>query len=212
MDFNAAVFDLDGTIIDSNPIWEKLDRLILEEHNIICTDEFVHDLASMTYEEAAQALCKVGLNISCAELTSRLNEMAEYEYAHNIQLKDGVSEYLNLLKKESIKISLATASPEYLYRPVLKNNGIYDLFDAFSTTYEAGASKDSPAVFILASQKISVQPNDCIAFDDIPKALISAKNAGMYTVGVYDPYSVSNENILRKSADRFIKNFREMLI
>lgn len=210
MNYSGAIFDLDGTLVDSNSVWEKLDRIILSRSGITCSDEFLHKLASMTYEEAADAMCGLGLKMTASQLADELNVLAAEEYAHNISLKDGAEAYLHYLKENNIPICLATASPEFLYAPVLKNNKVYGLFDAFVTTEEAGASKDFPDVYFAAADKINVPYSKCIVFEDVLKGILSAKKAGMTAVGIYDAYSTDEADIILNS-DMYIHSFYEMI-
>lgn len=211
MNYCAAVFDLDGTLIDSNPVWEKLDRIILERRNITADDDFFKKLTAMTYEDAAAEISKLGVNISVNDFKNEINELAIYEYSHSIRLKDGAKNYLIYLKNNNIKISLATASPAELYVPVLKNNGVYDLFDAFTTTDEVGQSKDYPDIYVEAAKKVGVNTKCCIAFEDVLKGVSSAKKAGMFAVGVYDESSADCIEEIKKASDKFIYSFNEML-
>lgn len=211
MNYCAAVFDLDGTLIDSNPVWEKLDRIILERRNIAADDVFFKKLTAMTYEDASAEIQKLGVNISAEDFKTEINELAVYEYSNNIRLKDGAKNYLVYLKSRNIKIVLATASPAELYVPVLKNNGVYDLFDAFTTTDEVGRSKDYPDIYIEAAKKVGAAPECCIAFEDVLKGISSAKKAGMFTVGVYDESSSGYVDEIKKASDKFIYSFNEML-
>lgn len=211
MNYSAAIFDLDGTLIDSNPVWEKLDRIILERRNITADDAFFKKLTAMTYEDAAAEIQKLGVNISADDFKTEINELAVYEYSNNIRLKDGAENYLIHLKNSNIKITLATASPAELYVPVLKNNGVYHLFAAFTTTDEVGRSKDYPDIYIEAARKVGVIPECCMAFEDVLKGVLSAKKAGMFTVGVYDESSDGYIEEIKKASDKFIYSFNEML-
>lgn len=211
MNYTAAIFDLDGTLINSNSVWAKIDRIILNKRGINCSEAFIHKIASMTYEEAAEEMHKLGVQETTEEIIAECNELAIKEYRYNIFLKDGVSEYLDYLKKNGVKIALATASPKTLYEPVLRNNHIYSYFDAFCTTADAGKSKDYPDIYLLAASELGVSPSECIVFEDVLKGIISAKNAGMTTVGVYDKYSDEDIITIRMTADRFIMNFFEMM-
>lgn len=211
MDYKAVIFDLDGTLIDSNSVWEKIDRIILNKWGIHCTDAFVHKLAALTYEEVAEEMRKLGVVLTTDELIAECNELAIKEYRYNIFVKDGVKEYLEYLKKNGIKIALATASPKSLYEPVLRNNCVYNYFDVFCTTEDAGKSKDYPDIYLLAASEMGVSPEECIVFEDVLKGIVSAKNAGMYTIGVFDKYSNEDIITLRMTSDKFIMNFLEML-
>ena len=104
--FSAAIFDLDGTLADSNTVWEKLDRIILEKYGITADDEFIVRLASLTYQQAADAMRKLGVPISDERFTEEINELARIEYANNIQLKSYASELLHEMKNSGKKIVL----------------------------------------------------------------------------------------------------------
>lgn len=211
MNFSAAIFDLDGTIADSNGVWKKIDIEILRKRGIRCSDAFAESLAAMTYEEAAAEMHRLGVKDTTEELIRECNELAAYEYRHNIFLKPYAAEYLTYLKNNGVKTALATASPKMLYEPVLRHNHVYGLFDAFCTTEEAGRSKDHPDVYLLAASKLGVSPNECVVFEDVLKGIFSAKNAGMTAIGVYDRYSAEDIVTIRAAADRFIMDFSEMM-
>lgn len=211
MDFSAAIFDLDGTLADSNPVWKKIDIAILQNRGIKCSDEFADRLAAMNCEDAAAAMQELGVKSTAEELIKEYNELAVNEYRYNIFLKDYAAEYLTYLKGRGVKIALATASPKELYEPVLRHNHAYGYFDAFCTTREAGRSKDHPDIYLLAASKLGVSPNECVVFEDVLKGIVSAKNAGMTAVGVYDRYSAEDIVTIRNAADKFIMNFSEMM-
>lgn len=211
MDFSAAIFDLDGTLVDSNSVWEKIDRMILQKHEIRCSDELIHNMTAMTYEEAADEMNKLGVNKTTEEIIEECNMLAVHEYRYNIFIKDGVYEYLSALKKNGIKMALATASPKMLYEPVLRNNHIYNFFETFCTTEDVGKSKDYPDIYLYAASKLEVSPSECVVFEDVLKGIVSAKNAGMKTIGVYDKYSAEDIITIRATADKFIMNFFEMI-
>lgn len=211
MNFTAAIFDLDGTLADSNGVWKKIDIIILQKRGIRCSDAFAESLAAMTYEEAAAEMHRLGVKDTTEELIRECNELAAYEYRHNIFLKPYAAEYLTYLKNNGVKTALATASPKMLYEPVLRHNHVYGLFDAFCTTEEAGRSKDYPDVYLLAASKLGVSPAECVVFEDVLKGIVSAKNAGMTAIGVYDRYSAEDIVTVRAAADRFIMDFSEMM-
>lgn len=158
----------------------------------------------MTYEECLEFFRSKGIKCTLEELKEEFNGMAEKEYRYNIFLKNGVRELLTALKNAGKKIAVATASPKRLYEPVLRHNCIYGMFDTIVTTDEAGASKDYPDVYLLAAEKMGVAPENCVVFEDVLKGIVSAHNAGMYAVAVYDKYSAADVVTMRNIADEFV--------
>lgn len=208
---NGFIFDLDGTLIDSNGVWEKINRKLMDKNHIRLSDRELHQAAAMTYEEVFEFFCSKGLRCSLEQLRSESDELAEQEYRYNIFLKDGAEELLRLIKSKGAKIALATASPRKLYEPVLRRNCVYSLFDAFITTDEAGADKDHPDIYLRAAEMIGVPPWECMVFEDVLKGIVSAGNAGMFTAAVYDEYSSEDYVTMKQIADVFLIDFREIL-
>ncbi len=210
-EFKAAIFDLDGTIVDSNFVWERIDRKILENHGISVSDEDIIEMTAMSYEDCINKMQSFGIPDSYDELRKQLDDMAVYEYRNNIFLKEYVKEYFDFLKAKGIYIALATGSPERLYEPVLRHNSVYGYFDALCCTDEAGRDKDYPDIYLLCASKIGVAPEDCLVFEDLLKGVISARNAGMQTVGVYDKFSEKDIFSIKTICDKYIYTFAEMM-
>ncbi|MFR7723872.1 MAG: HAD family hydrolase, partial [Clostridia bacterium] len=114
----AYIFDLDGTLIDSNGVWKEIDRLIFEKNNVCLSDTELNAAAAMNYSDFLGFLRSYGIVYTLDELKSELDGYAVIKYSSEIKLKSGVKEYLDKLKKAGKKIFLATASPEKLYAPV----------------------------------------------------------------------------------------------
>ena len=207
----AYIFDLDGTLIDSNGVWKEIDRLIFEKNNVCLSDTELNAAAAMNYSDFLGFLRSYGIVYTLDELRSELNGYAVIKYSSEIKLKSGVKEYLDKLKKAGKRIFLATASPEKLYAPVLKNNGVYGYFDGFVTTEEAGAEKDCPDIYLLAAKKCGAEPHNCAVFEDILSGIKSAKSVGMFTVGVYDSCSADEADSIKNEADMYIMDFKELL-
>lgn len=207
----AYIFDLDGTLIDSNGVWKEIDRLIFEKNNVSLSDTELNAAAAMNYSDFLGFLRSYGIVYTLDELKSELNGYAVIKYSSEIKLKSGVKEYLDKLKKAGKKIFLATASPEKLYAPVLKNNGVYGYFDGFVTTEEAGAEKDCSDIYLLAAKKCGEEPHNCAVFEDILSGIKSAKSVGMFTVGAYDSCSADEADSIKNAADMYIMDFKELL-
>lgn len=211
-EYRAAIFDLDGTVIDSMYVWEKVDRDFLTERNIPVTKEYTDAVKGMFFETAAQyTIEKYGLKESVDELVNIWLDMAHYEYENNVRAKPYVYEYLNRLKEQGVKIGMATSSNPYLLESVMKKNGLDKYFDTICYTSEVGKNKEYPDIYLYTANKLGIRPEKCAVFEDIPEGISGAKRAGMYTVAVYDKASEENADILKKSADKFIMGFDEIL-
>lgn len=210
--FSAAIFDLDGTLIDSMNIWEKVDEVFLARRGISLTPDYTAKVGAMSFQEAAAyTIRRFGFSETPEELIREWTKMVEYEYAHNIRLKPHAREYLDSLRLKGVKLGVATALAEELYVPVLKNNGIFGYFEAFASVYEAERGKGFPDVYLLAARRLNTPPEECIAFEDVLPGIKGVKAAGMTAVGVYDVHSSPDEKQIRSLADRYISDFSEMM-
>ena len=211
-DFKGAIFDLDWTLIDSMWVWEKIDKEFLEKRNIDIPSDYIEKINSMSFEKVAQyTIERFNLKESEEELIKEWNEMAIYEYSNNIKLKPNVKEYLNKLKENNIRIALSTSSPRILYEPVLKNNHIYEYFDALTSLEDVKRDKNYPDIYLLAAEKLDFNPQDCVGFEDILVAINTLKKAGFKAIGVYDKYADSEIGEIKKISDKYIYDFKEII-
>jgi HAD superfamily hydrolase (TIGR01509 family) len=139
------------------------------------------------------------------------NAMALHEYNNNVPLKAGVYKFLEFLKVSGIKIGLATSNSQQLLELSLRKNGIYQYFDSITTTNEVSKGKDSPDIYLLAAKKLGTKPENCIVFEDILPAVLSAKTAGMKVIGVYDAAAKHQKEEILAKADRFIVGYDELM-
>ncbi|NLY62048.1 MAG: HAD family phosphatase [Clostridiales bacterium] len=208
----GAIFDLDGTLVDSMGIWARVDIEFLRERGIEVPVDLSEEIQALTFEDCAKYFKRrFGLPETIEEIMDEWNKMAYHEYANNVKLKPGVRDYLSYLKEKDIKIGLATSNiPELLYA-TLKNNRILHYFDSISTVSEVSRNKNFPDIFLLAAKKMDLKPSECLVFEDILPAILSAKSAGMKTVGVYDKHSEYDMEEIKEHADLFIYNFECLL-
>ena len=135
MDFNAAIFDLDGTILDSMDVWEHIDIQFLKKRNLPVPENYVTEICARSFEEAAQyTIDLLGLQETVEGIIEEWNNMAVEEYSNHVGLLPHALDYLLRLKEHGIKLAVATGLPEKLYIPCLKNNSILELFDALCST------------------------------------------------------------------------------
>ena len=212
IDFKAAIFDLDGTLIDSMGVWERIDTVFLQRRNIEPSLEYFTAVRTLEFQKAAEyTVSRYNLIESTEDIIKEWTEMSIDEYTHNISMKSNAKEYLTYLKENHVKIGLATASHQDLYEPVLKNNGIYELFDSFTTVCEVERGKGFPDIYLLAAKKLAVSPKDCIVFEDVLPGIQGALAANMRAYGVFDVHSEFEKEKMIELSHAFIYDFKEMM-
>lgn len=210
MRFEAAIFDLDGTLLDSMGIWEQIDIAFLRKRNLSVPEDYAAKISSLSFEEAARyTITLFGLDEKPEDIMREWSEMASYEYTHNVRLRPYAGDYLLRLKEAGIRLAVATGMTIKLALPCLKNNAVFDLFDAICSTDEVPRGKEYPDVFELAADRVGVPPEKCIVFDDVLSAIKSAKQAHMITCGVYDKYSERQRTEIEKLADYYLPDWRD---
>jgi HAD superfamily hydrolase (TIGR01509 family) len=203
--FKAAIFDLDGTLLDSLSVWDKVDRDFLKAHGLPFTPDYTKAVGKMSFQEAAEyTVRRYGLKCTPDIILREWDTMVEKEYACNIPLKPYAKKYLDSLRARGVKLGVATALAENLYAPALKNNGVYGYFEAFASVHETKRGKGFPDVYLLAAKRMKQAPHGCAVFEDLLTGIRGAKAAGMMTVGVADRHSAADEEEIRRLADSFI--------
>ncbi|KHD35240.1 HAD family hydrolase [Clostridium acetobutylicum] len=208
----AAIFDMDGTLVDSMWIWQSIDVEYLKKKNISFPDDLKAAIEHLGFHDTARYFKeRFNLKESIEEITDDWTQMAYKHYAGDIKLKPYAREYLLYLKNKNIKLGLATSNCNLLVETALKPLGIYDLFDSITTTDEVDRDKSFPDVYLLAAKRLGVSPHECIVFEDILPAILSAKKAGMTVVAVHDESSIKSSVDIKDTADKFIVSYDEII-
>ncbi|MEG2353188.1 MAG: HAD family phosphatase [Clostridium sp.] len=207
----AAIFDLDGTLIDSMGVWREIDIKFLEERNLELPETLKKDLNTMSFESVAIYFKELfNLQESVEEIKGIWLTMA-LEIYPKLPLKPGAREFLLHLKNSGIKLGLATSNTTVLLEAVLKSNAIYDLFDSITITHEVNRSKCFPDVYLLAAKKLEVSPENCLVFEDLLLAVKGAKSANMTVVCVQDDHAGGLIDDLKSESDFYIESYEKLL-
>ncbi|WP_138294533.1 MULTISPECIES: HAD family phosphatase [unclassified Clostridium] len=212
VDFKGAIFDLDGTILDSMGLWGEIDEAFLARRSIPMPADYKQALQPMSYAQAADyTIARFGLKEKPAAIMAEWDEMAREAYAHTLALKPFAGEYIRQLKGLGVPVALATASARSLYEPALRRHGLYDCFDALTDLSQVQGDKRGPGLFWLAAEKLGVEIADCMVFEDSLHAAQGAKASGARLTVVQDAYAKPDEAALRGIADRYVAGFGELL-
>ena len=211
--FDAAIFDLDGTLLDSMYVWTRVDEIYFARHGMAVPEDYGRALAGLSYRESAEyTMRRFGFPGPWEEIVREWTELAREEYAFRVPLKAGAREYLTALKRCGVKLAVATALPEYLYRPCLTNLGVLELFDALCSTDDTGGrGKGNGEVFLLAAERLGVAPEHCAVFEDVPEGIRGAKRAGMRAFCVLDEASRHAHSEMAEMADGVVERYADLL-
>ncbi len=210
--FKAAIFDMDGTILDSMGMWKNLTIKFMRSRNLDISDEEISIYKEMTMEESMPAIKeKFKLTDTVEDMKAEFSRLGYDAYTNTVELKPYAKEYLQMLKKCGIKIAIATSSFPDLSKAALNRLGILNLIDAFAFSAEVGVNKSNPDVYLLAAERLSAEPCECMVFEDIVMGIKGAKSAGMKTTAIYDFTNENDTELLKATADRYIRSWKELL-
>ncbi len=209
--FEGFIFDLDGTVADSLYVWKEVDRKFFKRRDMEVPKGYEEKINAMSFEQAAiYTKEEFGIKESIDKIKKEWFSDAVYEYSNNVKFKEKAKEYIEYIKKQNFKTALCTASPKELYEPFLKNRNSQYLFDVIVSGQEVNKNKSFPDIYLMTAQRLNIPPSKCVVFEDISSAVLGAKKAGMYTVGVFDEANKFDTEKLKKEADKFIFNFTEI--
>ena len=212
MKFKYAIFDLDGTLLDSMQVWKDVDKKFLGKRGIKVPEDYFSAIRTMKfYDTAVYTVNRFGLCDDPYEIMDEWNLLAQDAYAYEVKLKPYAKEYLLKLYSEGVRMGIATAADETLFIPALKNNGVYELFDSYTTLHEVTRGKGFPDIYLRAASKLSCNPSECAVFEDILPGIKAAKSAGFYTVGVFEKHAKEEREQILLSSDLYIDSFKDLL-
>lgn len=208
----AVVFDFDGTLIDSLGMWHEIDVEYTNMLGVDLPEDFQKQIEGMHYPDVARYFKKLfNIDKTIEEIMADWNEMAIDRYSNSLKLKEGSVELMQMLKNKGIRLAIATSNARELIDASLKGHGIDGFFSVLCTSEDVKKGKPDPEVYTIAVRKLNIAPDKCLAFEDLPMGLISARDAGLKTCAVYDEYSEYVDSEKRKIADYYVNSFKELL-
>ena len=208
MDKKYAIFDMDGTLIDSMVFWKNLATEYLTSKGILqIPADILEQIKPMTMSESA-ALFRREFGLT-GDVEAQMNEMMEDHYRNDIPLKPGVWEYLENLHRQGVRMCVASATAEDLMESCLTRLGVRQYFEFLLSCETVGAGKRSPLVYQEAARRLGAVPGQIAVYEDALYAVQTAKAAGFHVVGVYDDSAADSWQAIEQESDEVILNWEE---
>ena len=212
-DFDAAIFDMDGTLLDTMRYWRYTSLEYLLAHQLPVRPE---DLARMEWTSSRALVKEIaereGFDMgSWQTMVGELEEFMNRHYLHDAKRRENVPELLEKLRGMGKPMCVATGAPRQYARNGLSRLGILKYFDFVTDCYEFGMDKSQPEYFEEVARRLGTKSERCVVFEDALYAMKSAKTAGCRVVAIEDSTARLQRDEIRAIADRYIQNYSELL-
>lgn len=210
-DIRGAIFDVDGTLLDSMKIWDQAGARYLESLGKEPEQGLNKILFSLSLADGAAYLKKAyDLVQTEEEIHQGVLDVVDAFYRDEAQAKAGVRGLLAALSAKGVAMTVATSSDKRQIRTALERLDLAKYFQELFTCGEVGGSKNEPEIFHRAAALMGTTPEDTCVVEDGLYAVRTANNAGYYTIGVYDASSHDDWQDLQKEADLALESLEDV--
>lgn len=204
MKIAGAIFDMDGTLLDSMPIWDRVGIDYLAGLGIPARPDLPEKILTMSMRQAAAYFrADYGVALPEQEIIDGINARIEAFYRDTAPAKEGVRDFLEALAQRGVKMCVATATDRPLAEAALRRTGLLGAFSRILTCTETGAGKDQPDVFLQAQKALDTPLEQTVVVEDALYAIQTAKRAGFPVVAVYDASSRADQEQIKGLADYY---------
>jgi len=216
VNFKYAIFDMDGTLVDSMPAWRHVEFDVIEKlYGVKFSDEEKEKLEYLTFSELLREAASLkNITIDYSAITEESYALMTERYLNGqFEFKAYVKEFLAFLKSKNVGIAVATATRKSLSVPFLKEIGLYDYIDFVFTTEDdakIGKSKSS-LVYDMALEALGGTKEEAVVFEDVLNCMKTCKANGYQVIAVHDKYQKYTKDKILETADFFINTYKELM-
>ncbi len=211
-EIKLAIFDLDGTLIDSTGIWADIDRIFFARRHMEIPPTYGLEIAHVGLTKAAEITRTKYLPDEDEEdIMQEWIDLSFEEYKERVSLKENAKELLELFYKNNIPIALATANSKEIYEVCLTRLGILEYFSYVVDVNSCKEGKSSPEIYDKAREQFGVNREETIIFEDMLVPIMTAYKSGFNIVAVYDKESTKDEKKCLENSHLLIHNFQEII-
>ena len=210
----AAIFDMDGTLLDSMGMWYGLAPAFCKKHDIVWSKQIADDLRGMEFPEAADYFTErfPHLDMTPDGLIAAWSEMIRLSYLNEVAPKPSAVDYIRQLNRRNIPCAIATMTNHALADIVLAHHGITPLVQAVLTPEDVGGvGKDRPDIYLEAARRLGMPVADCVVFEDTLFAIETAVSAGFTVWAIDEPLQQGRRDI-QTACHRYVRSFKELLL
>ena len=207
---STYLFDFDGTLVDSMPVFVRAMVGILDETKTPYPEDIVKIITPLGAAGTIGYYKKLGVPLTEEEMVEKMKTAMLDAYVYHIPAKEHVVETIHILKERGDRLNILTASPHMTLDPCLQRLGIADLFDHVWSCDDFGTTKSDPAIYRAAAKQMGVPCERVLFLDDNLNADLTAKQAGMTVCGVYDASSAEYADQMKEQTDFYITDFSQL--
>lgn len=209
MDFKAAIFDFDGTIADSMPMWADFASRFVKHMGAVPRPGLDKLVNAMSVQEAEVYLNQEYFkNFTAQEVHEAVDAYVTERYQKGFAPKKGIMEFIKALSERGVVMCIATATDRKPVSLALNALGLSSYFEFIITCTDVGVGKNhSPAVFDFALQKLGAKKEQTLIFEDSLYAARTACAAGYTVAGVYDDFSSQKKDEMKKTCKYYFEDF-----
>lgn len=207
---SGAIFDCDGTLLDSMGMWMDVFAKLLEKNGIEPTLELQSKIEAMTLPNAGKFLHEEhGMCSSAEEVVEQIHEIVIHEYETNVEEMPGARAFVESLSAAGVPMVVASSTTSSVVRRALAHFGMLDLFEDVLCTAEVrdGRDKDFPDVYLAANERLGTPMETTWVFEDAPFAVRSARRAGFHVVGIHNDHDGRDPDFIASWSDIFTENY-----
>lgn len=211
MQFTYAMFDMDGTLVDSMGYWDEVCGEYLRQVGLY-SEEIFDKLKPMTLPQTADYLeSEFGITLSQEEIITQMCRIMLGHYKNDVQAKPGIHAFLDALQKQGVRMCVVSSSPEDLVKTCLEKHGLLQYFDFLISAEEVGKGKTEPDIYYEAAKRLGASPETTMVFEDAMIAGLTAKRAGFRIAAIFDDNSVAEWDDFRMQTDYAFRTWDEAL-
>lgn len=204
------LFDFDGTLVDSMPVWARTMLSVMEKRSIPCGEDFIRIITPLGIDATVDYMIHCGVKDDHETVRREITDSLTVSYREHIPLKADVSQALRSLRQTGNSLHVLTASPHIWLDPCLRRCGVWDEFDHIWSCEDFSITKTDPAIYRMAAQRIGCAEKDIVFLDDNLHACRAAKEAGVCVIAVYDDSGRDDAEQMKALADGYVVSLSEL--